>query len=144
MTFSTKTHKITGITEILFGLLLVIICFSGGCEQVVYKEYKCFLVSYWKVIFYFNGGALFIILGILTYKGLLAPYFMANSFEKAKVYIISTITVIPILFSISFSIFTVANEHHFDIIFIILLILWVFILFVILYLFWKNMKLVKA
>ena len=93
MTTSTN-NKISGIIFILLGLFFFFYLFYS--QKLVLNDYSFFLARYFKVILASYCGLIFIIAGVSYFIGFLVPYYEANTYEKAKNNIFSSIAVLPL------------------------------------------------
>jgi hypothetical protein len=97
MSLSTIGNKVVGTIFLLFGLLLV--CYLFYSPKLILDNYSFFLVRYFKVILAGYGGIFLVFLGVSYFIGFLVPYYKANTYEKAKSNIFSSI------FGLSFFLF---------------------------------------
>ena len=94
MSLSTIGNKIAGTIFIFFGTLLIFYLFYS--KRLMLDNYSFFLARYFKVVLAGYGGLVFILFGILHLIGFLVPYYKANTYEKAKGNILSSIFALPL------------------------------------------------
>lgn len=93
MTFSSKSNKIAGTIFLLFGALIIFYCFSS--QRLILNNHSFFLARYLKIILGGYGGLVLVVFGISYFTGFLVPYYKANTYEKAKSNIYSSIFGLP-------------------------------------------------
>jgi hypothetical protein len=86
-------NKISGTIFILLGLFFFFYLFYT--QRLVLDDYPFFLARYFKVILASYCGLVFIIAGVSYFIGFLVPYYEANTYEKAKSNIFSSIFGLP-------------------------------------------------
>ncbi len=107
MTLSAFSNKFIGTIFILFGTLLISYPFYS--QRLLLDNYSFFLARYFKVILAGYGGFVLVFYGISYFKGFLVPYYEANTYEKARNNIYSSVFGLPlflfllILTSVSFN-----------------------------------------
>ena len=94
MSLSNIGNKIAGAIFILFGTLFIFYLFYS--QRLMLDNYSFFLARYLKVILLGYGGLFFILYGILSLIGFLVPYYKANTYEKAKSNLLSSIFGLPL------------------------------------------------
>lgn len=133
MTLSTTGNKVAGTIFILFGTLFIFYLFYS--QRLILDNYSFFFARYFKVISAGYGGSVLVFFGISYIIGFLVPYYKANTYEKAKSNIYSSIFGLPfflfllILTSVSFNSNEIRTYKILGIIFsaiMLLLCLWSF------------------
>jgi hypothetical protein len=89
MSLSNIGNKVAGTVFIFFGLLLIFYLFYS--PRLILDNYSFFLARYFKVILAGYGGLYLVFLGVSYFIGFLIPYYNANTYEKAKSNIFSSI-----------------------------------------------------
>jgi hypothetical protein len=140
---STKANKIIAVLGIFFGMLAFAPLFTLEKSKLILINHTFFLVRYFKIILLLNGSLFFIVLGVLFYTGFLVPYFYANTYEKAKIHLVSGILSAPTWVSISITLFIVAKSSNFETIFILLIVLWVVLIAYFSYSIHSSLKVLK-
>jgi hypothetical protein len=92
MTSSTG-NKISGTIFILLGTFFFFYLFYS--PKLVLDDYSFFLARYFKVILASYCGLIFIVAGVSYLIGFLVPYYEANTYEKVKSNIFSSILGLP-------------------------------------------------
>jgi hypothetical protein len=90
---SSTSNKISGTIFILLGTFFFLYIFYS--QRLVLEEYSFFLARYFKVILASYLGLIFIIAGVSYFTGFLVPYYEANTYEKARSNIFSSIFGLP-------------------------------------------------
>ena len=93
MSLSTIGNKIAGTIFIFFGTLLIFYLFYS--KRLMLDNYSFFLARYLKIILGGYGGLVLVVFGISYFTGFLVPYYKANTYEKAKSNIYSSIFGLP-------------------------------------------------
>jgi hypothetical protein len=89
MSLSTIGNKVAGTIFLIFGILLI--CYLFYSPKLILDNYSFFLARYFKVILAGYGGLFLVFLGVSYFIGFLIPYYKANTYEKAKSNIFSSI-----------------------------------------------------
>jgi hypothetical protein len=91
---SSMGNKIAGTIFILLGTLFFYYLFYS--QRLVLDNYSFFPARYFKVILVSYCGLVFVLSGVSYVIGFLVPYYKANTYEKAKSNIFSSIFGFPI------------------------------------------------
>jgi len=90
---SSITNKTIGIILILLGIISFIFLFYP--EKLILINYPFLLARYFNFIIFTYGGLVLVFYGISFFTGFLIPYYQANSHEKSKLNIYSSIIGFP-------------------------------------------------
>lgn len=93
MNFSSKSNKLAGTIFLLFGAAIIFYCFFS--QRLILNNHSFFLARYLKIILGGYGGLVLVVFGISYFTGFLVPYYKANTYEKAKSNIYSSIFGLP-------------------------------------------------
>ena len=112
MEIDPKVRKIIGVFGIFLGAFCFCIFFVGDYNELIIPIADLFIAKYFLVITIINCGLFFIIFGVLNYSGYLVPYFTEgiSKFEKAKINIVSIISLQPFLLSFVVTLFILSEN----------------------------------
>ena len=93
MSSTTIGNRVAGAIFFLLGSLFIFYLFYS--QRLILDNYSFFFARYFKIISAAYGGIVLVFLGILYFIGFLIPYYKANTCEKAKNNIITSIFGLP-------------------------------------------------
>lgn len=107
-------ERFFGLLAIVIGIVLLLIPLSPHLRgRLIWEGADIFFVKYSIIITFVFGGLAFVIMGILTFFGVVTTYYseeIENKYEKAKLDVIAIMIASPILITYSFIMFSVVEK----------------------------------
>lgn len=131
------THKTSSFFWIFLGIVTLIMTvwlfIDGPLSKPKSDE---ILLWYSLLILFINGGLCFILFGVMLYKQILQPYYLADKQETKKHHLFGIIVLFPSLLSLSITIYVLSKSVFWKVI-------WTVFLLYVLYTLVSNVKYIK-
>jgi hypothetical protein len=107
MSYVITKNKVSGIFFLVLGLISLIFLSVLPENKLIISKSDFFLIKYFVVILFGNGGILGILFGVLILIGVLSPHSPNNlkKYEQAKIKVFAVVATAPTLFAIFFIMF---------------------------------------